>query len=81
MHRPMPLEGLARLYDDLFNFVGRGTHTGELMLGEAMTIPPTGRRAALTFQDTLNVRAGLIVQSLLDFDVTDLRRQLSPDPR
>lgn len=41
-------------------FVGRGTHTGDLELGESLVIPATGRRAELPFQDTLEVRNGRI---------------------
>lgn len=57
-------------------FVGRGTHTGDLVLGEAMTIPATGRRAELEFIDTLEIRDGRLVRSELDFDVEELRRRL-----
>ena len=59
------------------DFVGRGTHTGDLVLGEDITIPATGRRTELAFRDTLDIRDGLIVQSLLDFDVDELRRKLT----
>ena len=58
------------------DFEGRGTHTGDLTLGEEIVIPATGRNAHLAFRDTLQIRDGLIVQSLLDFDVDELRRKL-----
>lgn len=61
-------------------FIGRGTHTGDLVLGEAVTVPATGRPADLTFTDTLEIRDGLIVSSRLDFDVDELRRKLIGDP-
>lgn len=61
-------------------FIGRGTHTGDLTLGEALIIPATGRRADLMFRDTLEIRGGLVVQSSLDFEVNELRRKLIGDP-
>lgn len=60
-------------------FIGRGTHTGMLELGEAVTIPPTGRRADLRFTDTLEVRDGRVVHVTFDFDVEELKRRLLPD--
>lgn len=58
-------------------FMGRGTHTGSLELGEAATIPATGRRARLLFRDMLEVRDGLITRVEFDFDLAELKRQLS----
>jgi steroid delta-isomerase-like uncharacterized protein len=57
--------------------LGRGTHTGELAFGGALTLPASGRRAELPLTDTLDVRGGLIVDSWLAFDVADLLRRLS----
>jgi hypothetical protein len=61
-------------------FVGRGTHTGDLMLGELLNIPATGRRADLSFTDTITIRDGLIVKSELDFDVDEMKRRLGLVP-
>jgi hypothetical protein len=69
----------VRTLDDhtvVVDFIGRGTHTGDLTLGEALTIPATGRRADLAFRDTMEVRDGLVVRSSLDFDAAELGRKL-----
>jgi len=58
-------------------FIGHGTHTGDLVLGEALVIPARGSRAELPFTDTLTFSAGLIVQSQFDFDVEELQRRLA----
>lgn len=58
------------------SFIGRGTHTGELVMGEALTLPATGRSAHLRFTDLLEVRGGLIVSAELDFDVEEMKRRL-----
>ena len=70
--RTMRVEGDAVLVD----FVGRGTHTGDLALGDALSLPATGRRAELPFTDRLQFRDGLIVSSELDFDVDEMKRRL-----
>jgi predicted ester cyclase len=57
-------------------FTGRGTHTGDLVLGEAMSLPATGRSTQLPFHDRLEVRDGLIVSAELDFDVDEMKRRL-----
>jgi len=63
-------------------FIGRGTHTGELVLGEALALPATGRSTQLPFHDRLEVRDGLIVSAELDFDVEELKgRLLGPAER
>jgi hypothetical protein len=62
------------------DFVGRGTHTGELTLGESLTMPPTGRRVHLEFTDTLDIRAGLVRRSELEFDVEAMKRELLGPP-
>ena len=59
------------------DFIGYGTHTGDLMLGEDFTIPATGTQSELTFRDTLTIRNGLIVHSRLDFDAAEMRRRLT----
>ena len=56
--------------------LGRGTHTGDLVLGEALTIPATGVAGALRFRETLRIENGSIVDVELDFDIEDLKRQL-----
>ena len=58
------------------DFIGRGTHTGDLVLGEALSLPATGRSARLPFRDTLELRDGLIASSQLDFDVGEMKRML-----
>lgn len=57
-------------------FIGRGTHTGDLVLGEAMTIPATGKSAQLPFTDLLEIRNGVIVSAELDFNVEEMKRRL-----
>lgn len=57
-------------------FVGRGTHTGDLVLGEEVVIPATQRTVELPFRDTLTIADGLIVESQLDFDVFELKKRL-----
>lgn len=57
-------------------FVGHGTHTGDLVLGDALSIPATGRAAHLPFRDRLDIREGLIVSAELDFDVEEMKRRL-----
>jgi predicted ester cyclase len=59
-------------------FIGHGTHTGDLVLGDTVSIPATGRRAHLPFRETLEIRHGLIVSSELDFDVAEMQRRLAP---
>lgn len=58
------------------DFIGRGTHTGDLMLGEGFSIPATGAQAELVFRDILTFRSGFIVGSRLEFDVDELRARL-----
>jgi len=58
------------------DFIGHGTHTGDLVLGESLIIPASGVRTELPFKDTLTIRGGFIVQSEFDFDVEDLQRRL-----
>jgi predicted ester cyclase len=57
-------------------FIGRGTHTGDLVLGDAVSIPATGRAAHLPFRDRLEIRDGLILSSELDFDLDEMKRRL-----
>jgi predicted ester cyclase len=58
------------------DFIGRGTHTGDLVLGDAMSVPATGRNANLPFRDRLDIRDGLIISSELDFDLEEMKRRL-----
>ena len=58
---------------------GRGTLTGDLGLGERVTLPATGRRAELEFRDRLVITDGLIVESQLDFDVEEMKKRLLGD--
>jgi predicted ester cyclase len=60
--------------------LGRGTHTGDLILGDALTLPATGVAGALPFRETLRIRDGSIVDVELDFDIEDLKRQLLRNP-
>jgi hypothetical protein len=59
------------------DFIGHGTHTGDLMLGEAFILPATGIQAKLEFTDMLTFRNGWIVEARLDFDVDEMRRRLT----
>ena len=56
--------------------LGRGTHSGDLVLGDALTIPATGVAGALPFRETLRIANGAIVDVELDFDIAELKRQL-----
>ena len=58
------------------DFCGRGTHTGDLVLGEHFSVPATGAKAELLFRDTLIFRNGFIVGSRLEFDAEELRLRL-----
>lgn len=60
----------------LVDFIGHGTHTGDLVLGDAISIPATGRAAHLPFRDRLEVRDGLVVSSELNFDIQEMQRRL-----
>lgn len=60
----------------IVELLGRGTHTGDLVLGDALSIPATGVVGALPFRETLIIRDGRIVDVELDFDVESLKRQL-----
>jgi hypothetical protein len=60
----------------LVEFVGHGTHTGDLILGDSLSLPATGRAAALPFTDRLEFSDGLIVSSELDFDIDEMKRRL-----
>ena len=57
-------------------FLGRGTHTGDLALSERIVIPATGRTVELPFHDRLTIVDGLIVESELDFDLAELKQRL-----
>lgn len=58
------------------DFTGHGTHTGDLVLGEAITLPATGRATHLPFRDRLVIAGGFILRSELDFDVEELKKRL-----
>jgi hypothetical protein len=58
-------------------FLGKGTHTGDLALGEAGTLPATGRTAELPFRNLLEIHNGIITGVELDFDVQELKRRLA----
>ena len=57
-------------------FIGHGTHTGDLVLGESISIPATGRTTDLPFRDRLEIKDGLIVSSELDFDLDEMKKRL-----
>jgi hypothetical protein len=59
------------------DFIGRGTQTGDLTLGEDFVIPATGTESELAFRDTLTIRNGLIHHSQLEFDAVEMRRRLT----
>lgn len=58
------------------NFVGHGTHTGTLDLGE-IRFPPTGRHVELPFCQHFNIQGGEIVEAVLEFDLQTMQRMLS----
>jgi predicted ester cyclase len=58
------------------DFLGSGTHTGDLVLGDALSVPATGLVIELPFHDRLEIRDGRIVSAELDFDEQALRRHL-----
>lgn len=58
------------------DILGRGTHTGDLVFGETVTIPATGVAGSLRFKETLRIQNGRITELELDFDLDDLKRQL-----
>lgn len=58
------------------SFVGRGTFTGELVLGERLVIAPTHHSAELPFSDRLIIENGLILESELDFDIEEMKHRL-----
>jgi predicted ester cyclase len=60
----------------IVTLLGRGTHTGALVLGDALSLPPTGRKAQLRVRETLEIRNGLIVSEELDFDIEEMRKAL-----
>ena len=74
----LEIVSLKKVGDDtvVVELLGRGTHTGDLVLGEALTIPATGVAGALPFRETLRIRNGAIVDVELDFDIAELKRQL-----
>jgi hypothetical protein len=57
-------------------FVGHGTHTGPLVLGDSISIPATGMAAHLPFRDRLEIQDGLVVSSELNFDLQEMIRRL-----
>jgi predicted ester cyclase len=71
-----------RLLDDSTveaDLLGRGTHTGDLVLGDVLTIPASGRHAELPFREVLHVRNGLIQTLRLEFDVGRMQQRLKPN--
>jgi steroid delta-isomerase-like uncharacterized protein len=58
-----------------FEFTGRGTQTGPLV-GEAGTIPPTGRSAEIHFCYTYDIEDGRIRRAHEYYDVANMLRQL-----
>jgi predicted ester cyclase len=57
--------------------VGHGTHTGDLVLGEHLVLPPTGQAAELSLTETLVVEGGRIIDAELDFDLTEMLKRLA----
>src|SRR5688572_4467817 len=60
----LDVDSIARIDDHtvVVEFTGRGLHSGDLVMGESMTIPATGRSAELKFRDTLEIRDGFVMQ-------------------
>lgn len=57
-------------------FLGKGTHTGDFVLGDSLCIPATGRTAELPFRNLLEIHNGIIIGVELDFDVAEMKRRL-----
>ena len=57
-------------------FLGKGTHTGDLVLGDSLCVPATGRTAELSFRNLLEIHNGIIIGVELDFDVEEMKRRL-----
>jgi hypothetical protein len=57
-------------------FLGKGTHTGDLVLGDSLCVPATGRHAELPFRNLLEIHNGIIIGVELDFDVEEMKRRL-----
>ena len=57
-------------------FLGKGTHTGDLVLGESLRLPATGRTAELPFRNLFEIHNGIIIGVELDFDVEEMKRRL-----
>lgn len=74
----LDIRAIRRIDDNTVevDFLGRGTHTGDLVLGDALVIPATGRFAELPFHDRLTIRDGQIVEAQLDFDVEEMKQRL-----
>jgi hypothetical protein len=74
----LEVSSLTLVDDDIVvvELLGRGTHMGDLVLGEALTIPATGVAGALPFRERLRIRNGSIVDVELDFNIDELKRQL-----
>lgn len=59
------------------DFIGRGTHSGDLVLGENFSIPASGVQAEIPFRDILTFRSGFIIGSRFEFDAEQLQARLS----
>lgn len=57
-------------------FLGKGTHTGDLVLGDSVSVPATGRTAELPFMNLLEIHNGIITSVELDFDVEVMKERL-----
>ena len=57
-------------------FLGKGTHTGDLVLGDSLSVPATGRTAELPFMNLLEIHNGIITSVELDFDVEVMKERL-----
>lgn len=56
--------------------LGRGTHSGDLVLGESWPFRPPAQRARCDSARPLGIRDGQIMDVELEFDLQDLNRQL-----
>lgn len=57
-------------------WTAHGTHHGMLELPGFQPIPPSGRRASLPMRESITIRNGLIVESVMEFDPVQLQRVL-----
>jgi steroid delta-isomerase-like uncharacterized protein len=64
----------------VINWIGRGTHNGNLRTPTGGTIPPTGKKAAVHGSTTYQITNGKVVRSWIFWDMVSLLSQLGLMP-